>query len=251
MRRRAFTLIELLVVIAIISALLAVLLPSLSNARRSARSTKCLANLKNMGTALQAYFYVSEDLFPLSQAHGGGQPGWAWLDSLEPYTESKLQYRCPDDESPRFDAPNPAQRRVTSYGINIYTAPLQSGWFPGNPAGLPPHGYRSQTRMGAKAASIVFAAEISERSYNGNPVLPDHFHPDEWRTNPGQGSGGEDPIFSLEMYRHLRKSNYVYADGHAETQRFERTFLVSEDGQRLEVNQYDPGFPHSSVGWYQ
>ncbi len=251
MRRRAFTLIELLVVIAIISALLAVLLPSLSSARRSGRSAKCLANLKNMGTALQAYFYTSDDMFPLSQAHGGGQPGWAWLDTLEPYTESKLQYQCPDDESPRLAAPDPNVRRATSYGINIYTGPLQNGWFAGNPLGIAPFGYRSQTRLGAKSASIVFAAEIAERDAAGNPIIPDHFHADEWRTNPGQGSGAEDPIFSLEMYRHLRKSNYLYADGHAESQRFQRTFLVSEDGQRLEINQYDPGFPHSDVGWYQ
>lgn len=251
MRKRAFTLIELLVVIAIISVLIAVLLPSLSNARRSGRSTKCLANLKSMGLAMQAYFYSSDDTFPLSQAHGGGQPGWAWLDTLEPYNESKLQYRCPDDESPRLAAPDPTQRRVTSYGINIFMGPLQNGWFAGNPLGIPPFGYRSQTRLGAKSASIVFAAEIAERDSAGNPIIPDHFHADEWRSNPGQGSGGEDPIFSLEMFRHLQKSNYLYADGHAESQRFGRTFLVSEAGDRLEINQYDPGFPHSSVGWYQ
>ncbi|MBI5865606.1 MAG: prepilin-type N-terminal cleavage/methylation domain-containing protein, partial [Planctomycetes bacterium] len=50
-RRSAFTLIELLVVVAIIALLISILLPSLKQAREQARTAKCMANMKSMGTS--------------------------------------------------------------------------------------------------------------------------------------------------------------------------------------------------------
>ena len=50
---RAFTLIEVLVVIAIIIGLAAILIPSLNSALESAKATKDLSNLRQIGALMQ------------------------------------------------------------------------------------------------------------------------------------------------------------------------------------------------------
>jgi prepilin-type N-terminal cleavage/methylation domain-containing protein len=52
---RGFTLIELLVVISIICILAALLMPALRTVRRQSNDTKCISNLRQLGTGILAY----------------------------------------------------------------------------------------------------------------------------------------------------------------------------------------------------
>jgi prepilin-type N-terminal cleavage/methylation domain-containing protein/prepilin-type processing-associated H-X9-DG protein len=79
--RAGFTLIELLTVIAIIGILAAIIIPTVSKVRDSARSAKCTAQLREIGTASQIYTQENK-----------GYPFYTkdnpWTFYLEPYFNS-------------------------------------------------------------------------------------------------------------------------------------------------------------------
>jgi len=66
----AFTLIELLTVIAIIGVLAAVLFPALAKAREAAHSSKCSANLHQVGIAIQTYVSDNKGSLPATGFFG-------------------------------------------------------------------------------------------------------------------------------------------------------------------------------------
>ena len=87
--RHAFTLIELLVVIAIIAILAAILFPVFATAKKSAKTTVAISNLKQIGSASIMYATDFDDGMVISDQAPTvyDRPTWAYL--LLPYTKNR------------------------------------------------------------------------------------------------------------------------------------------------------------------
>jgi prepilin-type N-terminal cleavage/methylation domain-containing protein len=124
-RTSGFTLIELLVVIAIIAILAAILFPVFGAAREKARSTSCLNNLKQLGTANQLYMNDWDDHFVATT-----KTGWdtikEWPVALKNYVKSDGVLRCPSDDGLPSTVDPPAQVKP---GQSIYEAVSSSYWY--------------------------------------------------------------------------------------------------------------------------
>ena len=93
MRHKGFTLIELLVVIAIIALLVTLLTPAIQYARRLARKTACVANLRGIGSAVAIYAQMSDGQMPRIDRR--------YTDPEEPITEA-----CPTNKELGDDGGN-------------------------------------------------------------------------------------------------------------------------------------------------
>lgn len=102
-RNRAFTLIELLVVMGIIMLLMGLLLPALAGARDSARTTKCVVNVRSLLQSFTAYTLDYKDSMPYwsgwqtfgNSGDGEDSPGLGWAEQLAPSLSSLEGFKCP------------------------------------------------------------------------------------------------------------------------------------------------------------
>jgi len=108
---RAFTLIEVMVVIAIITILAAILIPSLNSALESAKATKDLSNLRQIGALMQAYLNDKDQILPATATW----PGTNATPVLYPkYVATRLVFQSPFDKRPSLET----DLAPVSYSIN-------------------------------------------------------------------------------------------------------------------------------------
>ena len=110
--RPGITLAELLIVIAIISILGGLVLSTVSHARLSAQSARCLNNLHGISVAFSQYAIDNDNRYPDPLA-----AGQSWESLLQKYMGRSTVFACPADEEifPSIgssydwrDTPNPA-----------------------------------------------------------------------------------------------------------------------------------------------
>ena len=226
-QQRAFTLVELLIVIAVIAILAAILLPTLGNAKLSARRITCVNNLRQLGLASQMYWDDHEgDTFRyMMGASNGGTIYWfGWVEAwtpgneghrafdaaagaLYPYLGGRGVEVCPslDYNSRLFKAK--ATGAAYGYGYNLHLAA---------PVTQPPIKIDRVTRP-ADIALLADAGQINdfqEPASADNPLLEEFYYIND--TEP------------TVHFRHKRRANVVYCDGHID---FERPLAGSLDAR--------------------
>jgi len=93
-RTRGFTLIELLVVIAIIAILAAILFPVFARAREKARSTACVNNLKQLGTAVAMYRSDYDGAMPQDWYLADNNIAYRWIHLTYAYIYNDQIFQC-------------------------------------------------------------------------------------------------------------------------------------------------------------
>lgn len=214
---RAFTLVELLVVIAIIATLAGILFPVFAQAQEKARSTSCLSNLRQIGTALHLYTADYDETFPQEKIHG------TWSQQLRPYADSQDVFRCPSVSLSIF----PRWSSLISEGYALgyaYNFRLQV-----EPYGCPIIVRENDIRW---PATTVAFCEIGIRRIQGDGIGTtdgvDRPQDDSDPTYIG-GPGGR---------RHSGGSHYVFLDGHVKWERPEAILPASLSPRTTEAASF-------------
>jgi prepilin-type N-terminal cleavage/methylation domain-containing protein/prepilin-type processing-associated H-X9-DG protein len=212
MRTRAFTLIELLVVIAIIAILAAILFPVFAQAREKARTSSCLSNMKQLGTASTMYIQdYDENLVPTYQYDG--QSGvcanlrW-WYDMVFPYTKNWNLLQCPSGRG----FVSCGKTKIDVNGAN------QGVW---NSYGTCSNNLCVGSFGGAKALAAVVepAGTIWIAESTGGPELWTRDGLRGWECPRTAIPAGYRPAAALICNRHQEGGNFTFVDGHAKWMR--------------------------------
>ena len=253
--RRAFTLVELLVVIGIIALLVAMLLPSLNKARKAARTTACMSNLRQCGLALVNYAGENKGrMFDYLWSSGSATPDPAWngywIGMLANYRVKDEALHCPEAREPLPFRPGNNNKgwgaafyawngefqsngtgikhdnktwRTGSYGLNRYVT-AGGGWSANS-------GHKYTQLANLKPAQdvpfLMDAVWVDFQATNGSESSPATPPPDltgNWIVSDTSQSGKEQWRFLIA--RHGRAINLCFLDGSVRTTPLEDLYLL-------------------------
>ncbi len=210
---KAFTLIELLVVISIIAILAGLLLPSLSRAKSATQRTHCLSQMKQLAMGVMMYADDHRDELPRSQHSAFAFRQSPWAISILPYLgQSNSDNHADNKRNIRrgvFRCSKVKDPEKSSYGQNVYFELGADDDYLGRPTS-----WRKLTSIPRRSATIL-QGEVTGRI--------DHIMAHFWRE-------GAEPEVATDRHGAEGKSNYSFADGHAESRQFLLTY--DEKAQR-------------------
>jgi prepilin-type N-terminal cleavage/methylation domain-containing protein/prepilin-type processing-associated H-X9-DG protein len=216
--RRAFTLIELLVVIAIIAILAAILFPVFAQAKRAAKDTAALSNVKQTATA--GYMYSSDNDDNVILWEQPAAPWIAWPILIQPYEKNTDMMWDPGksktvqvgaqpwDASPRVDWAWQTHMTINRYGFASYNTP------------------HSQTAIESPAERVGWS--WGEVQHSGNTLSQHWFDaqraacPSVANTPTSRNNDWYNQVARAAIKYHADGVIAAYADGHAKKSNYKR-----------------------------
>jgi prepilin-type processing-associated H-X9-DG protein/prepilin-type N-terminal cleavage/methylation domain-containing protein len=179
----AFTLVELLTVVTIVAVLTSLGLAATRGVTEKTRTTRCLNDLRQVGTALHLYVGDNGGRFPNTSHQGVSQ---SWTNTLAPFLKTNFLGRCcavPNHRAKLTYAWNDALTDGT--GLGIMAATFQ------------------------KPSTTMVVGELATNQ------VGEHFH---FTSTRGGASRISPNQFKAEVnvQCHNAGANYLFADGHSE-----------------------------------
>lgn len=208
-----FTLTELIVTIAIAVALVCLLSPATSKVREAANNSKCMSNIRTVGSGVISYLGEFGKYPSFGQDMDGPNNPPYWGEKIEPYVgRHSKAYICPSEKS-RWATPDENEKQPSgftyagawyagiSYGAN--PAVVSHTWSPKDYVNTTPG-------MINRPSRTVLLTDTWDGRGVGTGISISVGHLGEYsRENPGNWS-------SFVKYRHGGKASVCFADGHVE-----------------------------------